>query len=209
MGGLEHPFGVVDRACERALDVAEELRFQQRFGERAAIDRQEWPTRTIAMLVDGACDQLFPGAALADDEHRRVCRRRVRDLLVDRRHGRRSAKQRRRHRVADRGRWRSSRRFVKGSLDQPLELRDVEWLADEVERALAYGFDGLLKLAETGDDDHRRRWSAFAHAAKDVDPVQTSIELEIRDDEIVWLSSGNATELVRDRLWSRRLARAW
>ena len=104
--GLEHALGVGDRAGERALDVAEELGFEQRFGERAAVDRHERPARAVAVLMNGARDQLLAGAALADDQHRRIGRRGVRDLLVDRRHHRRAAEQRRRHGVADRRRRR-------------------------------------------------------------------------------------------------------
>ena len=39
MGRLEDALRIADRAGKRALDVAEELGFEQRFGERAAVDR--------------------------------------------------------------------------------------------------------------------------------------------------------------------------
>ena len=85
------PFVSATGAGERAAHVAEELRLEQRLGDRAAVDRHERPRRAPAVRVDRPRDELLAGAALADDEHGRRRRRRVRDLLVDRQHAGRAA----------------------------------------------------------------------------------------------------------------------
>ena len=63
MGRLEQSAFVLCRASEGALDVAEELRFQQRLGKRAAVHRDERLARTRRTGVDCARHQLFAGAA--------------------------------------------------------------------------------------------------------------------------------------------------
>jgi hypothetical protein len=50
--------------------VTEQLRFEERFGDRSAVDLDERTVGTLAQLVDGARDQLLAGSALAGDEHR-------------------------------------------------------------------------------------------------------------------------------------------
>ena len=59
-----------DRAGERAALVAEELRLDERLGDRAAVDDEERLVAPVARLVDRARDALLAGAALARDEHR-------------------------------------------------------------------------------------------------------------------------------------------
>ena len=70
------------RAGERALLVAEELRLDQRVGQRRAAHLDERLLRAQRVVVDGVRDQLLAGARLAADEHGRVGRRDLRDLLV-------------------------------------------------------------------------------------------------------------------------------
>src|SRR5881409_2303847 len=71
------------RTGERALLVAEQLRLEQRLGQRGAVDRDERTAAPRRARVDRARDELLARAALALDEHRggAVC-----DLL-DERHG--------------------------------------------------------------------------------------------------------------------------
>jgi hypothetical protein len=56
-------------ARERAARVAEQLVFQERVGERAAVDRDERERRAPAEVVDRVGDQLLAGAGLARDQH--------------------------------------------------------------------------------------------------------------------------------------------
>jgi hypothetical protein len=72
VGRPEPPLAPPDRAGEGAALVAEQLRLQQRVGERRAVDRHEGAAVPGPALVQGAGDQLFAGAALAADQDRRV-----------------------------------------------------------------------------------------------------------------------------------------
>jgi hypothetical protein len=63
--------------------VAEQLALEQRLGDRAAVDRHEGPGGARAEPVDGVGGQLLAGAALAEDQHRRVHRRDLADRRED------------------------------------------------------------------------------------------------------------------------------
>ena len=71
VGRFEAAGAVVDRAGERAADVAEQLAFQQALAQRAAVDAHERPVAALAELVDGVGDQLLAGARFAEQQHRR------------------------------------------------------------------------------------------------------------------------------------------
>ena len=73
---------VGERPRERTLEVAEQLALEERLGEGAAIDGHEWTVGPAARRVDGAGDQLLPGARLALDEHRARRRGDARDNPV-------------------------------------------------------------------------------------------------------------------------------
>ncbi len=60
------------RAGEGALLVTEELALEQVLGERGAVDRDEGPVGALAPAVDGVGRDLFPGPALAEQEHGRL-----------------------------------------------------------------------------------------------------------------------------------------
>jgi hypothetical protein len=74
-GDLEEAGLVPHGAGERAAHVAEQLRLEQRLGERGAVDADERRRRAGTLIVDHPDDELLAGAALAVDEHRRVERR--------------------------------------------------------------------------------------------------------------------------------------
>src|SRR6185437_11322097 len=57
------------RARERATHVAEQLRFEQRLGNRAAVDRHEPVRGARALAVQQPREQLLARAAFARDEH--------------------------------------------------------------------------------------------------------------------------------------------
>ncbi len=71
------------RACERAPDVAEQLAFQEPFGQRRAVHRHEFPARTAGTGVDVARHALLARAALAGEKHGSV---RLCDPLGQREH---------------------------------------------------------------------------------------------------------------------------
>src|SRR5262249_16508046 len=73
-------------AGERTALVPEELRLDEALGDGGHVDRDEGLVASRTALMDGACDQLFPRAALTRDEDGR---RRLRDLddeLIDAHH---------------------------------------------------------------------------------------------------------------------------
>jgi hypothetical protein len=65
----DEPFGVPVGARERTAHVPEELSFDERRGERTAVDRDERPAPP-RRGVDGASQHLLPRAGLAQQEHR-------------------------------------------------------------------------------------------------------------------------------------------
>ena len=69
VGHLELPLLVAIGAGETALDVAEQLRLEQRLGQPGAVDGDEGPRRADAVGVYRARHQLLAGAALAGDQH--------------------------------------------------------------------------------------------------------------------------------------------
>ncbi len=82
---------LVDRAGERALDVAEKLALQQFRRDGRAVDRDEGLARARAVAVQGAGDLLLARAGLSLHEHGRVARRGQADELVDLAHRRAGA----------------------------------------------------------------------------------------------------------------------
>ena len=72
-----------DGAGERALLVSEELAFEQRLGQRGAVDGDERFVSAVRVRMDGAGNQFLPRAALACNQHGRIGRRHFRDELID------------------------------------------------------------------------------------------------------------------------------
>ena len=72
VGLLELSELAAEGAGERALLVAEELRLEQRLGNRRAIELHERPAAASRVLVNGLGDQLLAGAALTENQHRRI-----------------------------------------------------------------------------------------------------------------------------------------
>ena len=83
VGGLELPDHALGRAGERPLLVTEQFAFQQRFGERGAVEADERAVAARAVLVDRAGDQFLPRPALAADQHRRLRLAHADDLRLD------------------------------------------------------------------------------------------------------------------------------
>ena len=56
------------RAREAAADVAEQLRLEQRVGNAAAVDRDQWQRGAEALLVDETRRDLLADAALTGNQ---------------------------------------------------------------------------------------------------------------------------------------------
>ena len=69
VGEVEHALLRVDGAGERALDVAEQRRFEQVGRQVAGVHGDERLLAARRVAVDGARDQLLTGAALAGDQN--------------------------------------------------------------------------------------------------------------------------------------------
>ncbi len=80
------PFLLRIGAGERAAHVAEELRVEQRLGERAAVDGDEGPILPRRVDVDRPRDELLAGPALAGDEDGAAGRRNGLDQVEQREH---------------------------------------------------------------------------------------------------------------------------
>jgi hypothetical protein len=64
---------------ECAARMTEQLAFEERVGDRAAVDRDERAAAALAQVMDRARDQFFAGPGLAMDQHRGVARRNAAD----------------------------------------------------------------------------------------------------------------------------------
>ena len=73
-------------AGEAALDVAEQLRFEQRLGQAGAVHRDERLVHARLTVVDGAGDEFLADAALAGDQDLGVGARDALDLLLQLHH---------------------------------------------------------------------------------------------------------------------------
>src|SRR5439155_19180587 len=74
--------------------VAEELRLQQRAGNRRARHRDERPPRPPAVVMDGARDELLPRPGVPAQQHGDVTARDAADRLVNLLHARMAADER-------------------------------------------------------------------------------------------------------------------
>src|SRR5262249_53543176 len=66
---LEPPNTILLRIGERALDVTEQLAFEDAFRYAACIDGHHRPARSRRYGVQGLCDDALPGAVFTRDEH--------------------------------------------------------------------------------------------------------------------------------------------
>jgi hypothetical protein len=160
MGELELAGLALRCAGERALLVAEQLRFEQVFGNRGAVDGDERSVVARAERVQRPREQLLAGAALALEQHRRV--------------GGRRAVQRLRHLLQlgvvpdDERRAAALRELVlqdhvlggeppldERALHHQQQVIGIHRLGEEVERALLHRRHGVLDAAKRRHDDHR------------------------------------------------------
>ena len=78
---------VAVRAGEAAAHVTEQLRFEQRFGQRRAVDGDERNAIALAGRVNETRDHFLADAAFARDENLRVAARGILDLAAQRLEG--------------------------------------------------------------------------------------------------------------------------
>jgi hypothetical protein len=145
-------------AGEGALLVAEELRFEQRIGNRGAVDRHEWSVGAGAERVQAAGEELLAGAALPLEENRGVGRRRTMQLLQDVAQRAVLADDPRRpaalgHLLLQQDVIRQHPPLRDGALDHQQEVIGIDRLRQEIHRALAHGRHRILNASVGGHDD--------------------------------------------------------
>ena len=157
LAAWKKPVAVVVRAGEGAFAVAEELGLHQRFGNRAAVDRDEGFVGACAVRMDIARGQLLAAARLAGDGHRRHAAREARDLRAQILH---------RGRLAEQARtglppWRTAAPLAAAFLQTQCRLHhqaqlvQAHRLGEIVEGAGLERSDGVVGAAESGDDGNR------------------------------------------------------
>src|SRR5262245_30513912 len=82
----DQALAVLNRAGERAFDVAEQFGFDQLFRQGGAVDLHQLLFGAERIEVDGVSDQLFSGARFADDQHVGVAFGDAFDRLIDHLH---------------------------------------------------------------------------------------------------------------------------
>ena len=155
---LEATLAVADRPGERAAHVAEEIRFEQRLGDRAAVERDEPLTAARAVVMNRARHDFLAGAGLAGDQDRAVGRRNRLEQLEETLHHRALADEpfeavallelRAQVRVL-----RFQPPLLERGVERVQQLVDLKRLADEIPRASLDRFDRVLHGAEPGDND--------------------------------------------------------
>ena len=158
VGLLDAALPRTDRAGEGAAHVTEQLGFEQRLGDRAAVDRDEPLLAPRAALVDRAGHHLFAGAGLARDQHRRAGRRHRVDQLVERPHRRALANHGAQAEalvqlLPEIGVLVLQAPLLDGRPHDVQQLVELEGLGDEVGGAALDDVNGVLHGGVTGDDD--------------------------------------------------------
>ena len=153
------PGFLFDRAGERAFFVAEQFAFEQRFGNRGAVDADVIRLAPPAQMVQRAGDEFLAGAALAENQNARVGLRDGLDQFPQFPHPRRFADN-----LVERDRFTGARAQRGVFPQEPVAFgaprHGVEQflgrkrLGDVVNRAGLDGFDGELGRRVGGDHEH-------------------------------------------------------
>ncbi len=144
VGLLEPPAAHRVGAGECPLLVPEQFRLQQFRSDRGGVERDEWPARPRAVLMQRVCDELLARAGLAGHEHGQARARQPADRAEHLLHCRRLAE--------DAGYRRGGRLLACGlalrrrALHQGHRLVDVERLRQVLERAAAVGGDRMIEV---------------------------------------------------------------
>ena len=173
---LEAALARADRAGECAAHVAEQLRLEQRFGNRAAVDRDEPVRAARAVVMDRARGELLSGAGLSGDQDRaRSCRDGLEQLKQVAHHAAAAdepidaiALLELRAQV---GVLRLEPALLERGSQHVQQRVELERLRDEVGGALLDRFDRILHRAVTGDDDRDDLRVALERGVEDLAAV--------------------------------------
>jgi hypothetical protein len=167
LGELDAPGLARDGPSKRAFLVPEQLTFQQRLGQRRAIDLDEGLSGSGALLVNCACHELLAGAAFAAHEHQRAAG----GCAVEQRHrfghGGRASGDEPRGNLRGRGLFDAARRDLECLLQHEQDFVPVVGLLHEIGGAAPHRRDHICgRCPEARDDDCRAR-EALDHRLQD------------------------------------------
>ena len=155
---FEPPLPRGHRPGEGAPRMTEQLCFQQRLRDRAAVDRDEAVRTPRTPVMDRARRQLLAGSGFTGNQHRAGGGRDGLEQLREIAHGAAAADEsvdaiallqlRTQIRVL-----RAQAPLLEGGVQDVQQRVELERLGDEVRSALFDGVDGVLHRAEAGDDD--------------------------------------------------------
>src|SRR5439155_11573824 len=203
-GPLEASRPYRDRAREGPLLVAEELALEHTLGEGIAVDRHERLAHPLAPVVEQARDELFPGSALALDQHARAARGDPSDECQEllgartlRDHGLGGVAVP--HLLAEVAILARQAGELERAADGRPEVVVVERLGHVVESALPHGRHGRGNRAVGGQQDDGEVRPACAEAPQELDTVHLG-HPPVGDDDV--------SRALLERRQRRRAARA-
>lgn len=147
------PVGV--RAGKSAFSVSEKFGFEQRFGERAAVDGDERFIAARRVLMNGARDEFFARSRFAQNQNGRARRRGASDFLIQFNHLRRSSDHRARSDFFRRNFFLFLFLFER-AFRRAQNFVDFERLGYEIPSAFARRLDRRFERAEAGYENDRR-----------------------------------------------------
>jgi hypothetical protein len=185
---LEPALARAHRAGERAPHVPEQLRFEERFRNGAAVDRDEAVSPPRAVVVNGSRGELLPCSSFSGDQHRARRRGDRLEQLEQRAH---------RGAVADQPvdpvailELRSQIRVFR--FQPPLLERRTEHvqqrvelkrLGDEVRGALLDRLDGVFHGPVPGDHDRNDVWIPLERGFDDATAIDAG-QPEVGDEDV-------------------------
>ena len=182
--------------------MAEQLAFDERFGQGAAIDRHERLAGPRALVVDGAGDQLLAGAGFAQDEHGGLRWGDFGDQRADALHAGRGADQPRRafdalQPALQRAVLLRELALFLHAAQQRFDLDQLAGLGEIVERAVPQGGDRRFQRRLAGEHDRVGIGAQLLGLGDDVDAVEARhVEVDEQAIERVLLERGGGGEAV-------------
>jgi len=172
-GELEAAGLVLDGSGEGALDVAEELGFEEFAGQSGAVDLDQRSGAPERGVVQAFGHELLAGAGFAEDEHGGLARADLLDEFLDREHTRALADEVDALAAFDllfQGLVLAGQAGeAPGLVEHGLELVVVRGLGQVVEGAFFHGVHGASDGAVGGEQDHGQVGAGDLQLAQDLD----------------------------------------
>ena len=180
---LEQPFTAAHRAGKGAAGMAEELRLKQLFRQRATVDGNKGIFTARAGVVDRLGQDLFPGPALAVDQHANVGLRHHPRLFQQAQHHRAT-----RHDGFTPGVVAGWRRVLKGAVDCFIEGVFIHRFGEEAEYPLLRRGHRIRNRSVSGKDNHRHPGLLLLDLREQLQAIHF-IHAQIADHQIDFLAA--------------------